>query len=416
MDTVEQDLARREAEPRRGPRLPALSEELREAVRYAGLVFLSVRIGVGLLVVLGMGLVPANAQNQDGQLLDRFNQVQARGWAMFLGAWERWDAQWYLRIIDGGYPLDDIRAAFFPVYPMLSWVVRPLVGGSTLGAATLVANLSYLGALILLFRLTEVERDRAFAKRAVLYLAVAPMGFFLLAPYTEALFLLLALGVFWCARHQRWLPAGLLGALASGTRSVGFVLALPVAVEALQAARAAGDRRSAVRTLLAGLTGAALVPLGLLAYLGWWELRAGDGLFPIRLQETHWAHVRAWPWTTLWTGVRQGTTGIAEFSNGYPQLDLVLVAVALAGTVWALRRLPPSYGLWTLASVLLPLVTPTPFRVLISAPRYFVVVFPLTWAIARFAERFRAHDLVVAASAGLLGLLAVLHVTNYYVY
>ncbi len=146
------------------------------------------------------------------------------------------------------------------------------------------------------------------------------------------------------------------------------------------------------------------MPLGLLAYLGWWELRAGDGLFPIRLQETHWAHVRAWPWTTLWTGVRQGTTGIAEFSNGYPQLDLVLVAVALAGTVWALRRLPPSYGLWTLASVLLPLVTPTPFRVLISAPRYFVVVFPLTWAIARFAERFRAHDLVVAASAGLLGL------------
>lgn len=415
MDTVEQELSRG-APPRPRPRLPALSEDLREALRYAGLVFLAVRAGVGLLVVLGMGLVPPNAQNQDGELLDRFNQVQDRGWAMLLGAWERWDAQWYLRIIDGGYPPDDIRGAFFPVYPMLSWVVRPLVGGSSLAAATLVANLAYLGALVVLFRLTEAERDRAFAKRTVLYLAVAPMGFFLLAPYTESLFLLLALGLFWFARRRQWLLAGLLGALASGTRSIGFVLALPVAVEALQAARAEGDRRSQVRTLLAGLLGAAIVPLGLVAYLGFWELRAGDGLFPIRLQETHWQHVRAWPWSTLWTGIEQGTTRIAEFSSGYPQLDLVLVGVALAGTVWALRALPPSYSLWTLASVLLPLMTPTPFRVLISAPRYFLVVFPLTWAVARFAERFRAHDLVVAASAGLLGLLAVLHVTNYFVY
>ena len=149
VDTVDQDLRAVEPVVAAPAGRLVVSTDLREALRYAGWVFLGVRVGLGLLALLGLSLVPAN-----GELLDRFEQVQEPGWGMLLGAWERWDAQYYLRIIDAGYPIGDARAAFFPLYPMLAWVVRPLVGGSSLAAALVVSNLALFAALVVLYRLT----------------------------------------------------------------------------------------------------------------------------------------------------------------------------------------------------------------------------------------------------------------------
>jgi hypothetical protein len=52
------------------------------------------------------------------------------------------------------------------------------------------------------------------ARRTVLLISIFPSAFFLFAPFTEALFLALAV---WCiamARERRWLLAGALGFLA----------------------------------------------------------------------------------------------------------------------------------------------------------------------------------------------------------
>jgi hypothetical protein len=384
--------------------------ELLAAVRYAGVVFLSVRVGVGLLALLGQAIIPSS-----GALANRFGEVPPAGWGRLLSAWERWDGQWYLRIIDAGYaPADDPPSAWFPVYPYLARLVRPVLGDSSIVAALVVSNLAFLAALVLFHRLTAAEYDEGRARRAVLYLAISPCALFFLAPYSESLFLLFALATFWAARRQRWALAGLAGALASGTRSVGFLLALPVAIEALRAARSR-QGRARWSTLLRGAGGAALVPAGLVAYLAYWEVRRGDALFPLRVQRTSWGHEPWWPWRTLAEGVRQARF-LGEYPNGHFQLDVLLVGFALGLAVWVLWRTPLSYSVWTVASMLVPLSTPIPNRVLLSDPRYFLVLFPLTWALVHLAERLRAHVAVVAVSSGLLTLLTVLHVTDHPVF
>ena len=93
-------------------------------------------------------------------------------------------------------------------------------------------------------------------------------------------------------------------------------------------------------------------------------------------------------------------------------LAAVVVLLVLAAAVWATLRLRPSYAVYTWLSVLMPLTLVFGARPLMSTPRYYLVVFPMIWALARFAERWRAHDLVVIVSAGSMGLLGLLFATG----
>ena len=69
------------------------------------------------------------------------------------------------------------------------------------GGATLVANVSFLLALILLYGLTTLEYTEDIARRSVVLLASFPASFVFMAPYSESLFLLSSLAAFWWARR-----------------------------------------------------------------------------------------------------------------------------------------------------------------------------------------------------------------------
>src|SRR5215210_1703766 len=160
----------------------------------------------------------------------------------------RWDSVWYLRIADSGYgrnaspgsghrPLlaqDSMpRAAFFPLYPLLVRGVGTLFGGShgaLLAAAYLISLVAFLGALALLHRLAELELGRRLARPTLLLLSVFPAAVYIGAPYSESLFLLLAVGAFYAARSGSWAWAGACAALASATRSAGLLLLIPLAM------------------------------------------------------------------------------------------------------------------------------------------------------------------------------------------
>ena len=117
-----------------------------------------------------------------------------------------------------------------------------------------------------------VTRDfnRRVANRTVLYLSVFPTAFFLFAPFTEAIFLALALGAVYAIRTDRpgfaLVPALLVGL----TRPQGVLVSIPLGWEALRIIRAGrfepGTRRN---TVLAGAT--ALAPI-----VGFRELRRAE--------------------------------------------------------------------------------------------------------------------------------------------
>ena len=97
---------------------------------------------------------------------------------------------WYLRIADSGYggtawlrpgqsprlaPSSAPRAAFFPLYPLLVRAAATPFGaseGALLVAAYAVSLAAFLGALVLLYRLTELELGRRLARPTLLLLAV----------------------------------------------------------------------------------------------------------------------------------------------------------------------------------------------------------------------------------------------------
>jgi hypothetical protein len=332
----------------------------------------------------------------------------------------RWDTVWFLAIADGGYGDDPARPAFFPLYPLLARAVGTPVGSSLVGGIV-VSWLAYLVALAVLHRLASLElRDPRAARYAVLACALFPMAFFHTAVYSEGLFLALSLGAVYAARRGAWVWAGALGALAAGTRSAGVLLVVPLALLHLQARRDAGLPllRAPVREHLP-LATVALVPLGMLAFCGWFAVTGGEARAPLDAQQV-WFREFSGPFVGLWDGwvaayqgARQLLSGAREpvfftQAGGDPfvvaQENLVLFAFLLAcvpAIIGVVRRLPPAYGAYVVAALVLPLSTPVTPQPLMSIPRFLAVLFPLYlwagWSLARRGPRVAGALLGVSA-------------------
>lgn len=381
--------------------------DLKAGFFYCLKVFLVVRGGLFLLGLVGVALLPANAHSG----LPGWQLIEGPGWSNLFTAWERWDALWFLQIATRGYAEGDFSAAFFPLYPLLIRAVSPLLGGHPFAAAMLISNAAFLGALTVFYELTRGEFGHEMARRSVLYMAVFPTAYFLGAPYTESLFLLLALGAFLAARRGRWEIAGACGALAAATRSIGIVLILPLAVEAFLQWRK--NRRGPAFAI--ALFWSAFVAVGTLTYLFFWERANGDWLTPLN-DQNGWLREFSWPWQSLRGGTKVAFDFIGVYSGGYHQLDWLFVILGLAVIAWAAVRLRPTYALYAIACFVIPLFFVFGGRPFMSFPRFLLLVFPVYWGLARFGERFRAHEAVVAASAAGLGMMTLLFVNWYWVF
>ncbi len=322
----------------------------------------------------------------------------------------RWDTVWFLGIADDGYGTDPARPAFFPVYPLLARAVGAPLGSSLLGGIV-VSWVAFLVALVLLHRLAEIEfGDLRAARFAVLACALFPMAFFHTAVYSEGLFLALSIGAVYCARTGGWAWAGTLGALAAGTRSAGVLLVVPLALLYVRERRKTEGSgwwrpsREHLRVLWI-----ALVPLGTLAFCGWFWARGGSVTAPLDAQKVWFREfsgpfVGFWDgWVAAYQGARQLLSGARDpvyftKSGGDPfvtaQDNLVLFAFLLAAVpaiVGVLRRLPLAYGAYVMVALALPLSTPVTPQPLMSVPRFLAVLFPLYlsagWWLAGAAPR-----------------------------
>jgi hypothetical protein len=327
----------------------------------------------------------------------------------------RWDAAWYLRIADSGYAGSDVRAAFFPLYPLLVRTVAAPFGASPaalLIAAYAVALAAFLGALVLLHRLVTLELGRPMAQPVLLLLAVFPAAVFFGAPYSESLFLLLAVGAFYAARMGRWAWAGAAAAGAAATRSAGVLLLIPM-VMLWWTSRP--RRRGDAAWLLLG-------PLGLAAYAAFLGLAEGDAWRFLDVQDA-WSRELTIPLGGAWDGLTAAVDGARQLLSGQREvvyfeqaagdpyriaaINLMLfgaLVFAVVACLGCLRRLPKAYGAWVAVSLVLPLTFPVKPQPLMSLPRFLAVLFPLFMWLALWSEERRATARVAAVSALGLGL------------
>ncbi len=386
----------------------------------------------------------------------------------------RWDSAWYLVIAHYGYRPElgtytSARDAFFPLYPLGLRALSDLGGLQAVLAGVLFSLAAFALALYCLHRLTTLELAGSgrpgsgdVAGLAVLVTALAPMAFYFSAVYSESLYLALSVGLFLCARRGRWAWAGVLGALAVATRSTGLVLALPALMlylygprqdrlpdfdSARAARRPGGDRARAIADLgrrlracrpryklRADVLWLALLPAGLGLYMAYLGLSGGDTLAPFHAQGI-WGRHFAGPYVGVWDGARAAFEGARQLLSAqrahvyYPAAagspfvsaghNLMLLAFLLAAVplfVLALRVLPLAYGVYAIAALALPLSYPVPAQPLMSLPRFLVVLFPLSIALAVWlAAHPRARVPALATSALLMAFFVAQFATWHWV-
>jgi len=333
------------------------------------------------------------------------------GWlGALVNPWAHWDGVWYVKIATGGYAEADGSTAFFPLYPMLLRYVGVLFGGNLVVAGIFISLLCYAGCVWLLYRLVRSDFDDATASRAVIYLSISPLAFFLQAVYTESLFLFLSLACFVFAREGRWRVAGMMGLFATLTRSTGILLLIPMAYYYYQRRDWSLRRTDAhvanllmvVEGLLVWMTYLALVfgrPLAFSTAQARWERGAAAPNYTIAraFSATFSGFTEALSaeyYRVFWEVPRPGSAYSAAATNLF---NLLFFAAAALLLWYGARRLPAAYSWYAIAALAYPLFFPSALVPLLSYPRFTLTVFPLFVSLALFTRGYpRRHWIVVA--------------------
>lgn len=367
----------------RPSRLDRLPEGFLDAVG----LFLTMRIALGLvaLYLWWKGGLPGPCHFE----------LARNGWVTFppladegagfplVGVWQRWDACWYSKIAWFGYEPFEMSANFWPLFPGLTGVTARILGGSVAFAGLIVSAVAYIGAMTGLHRLVARDFETTIARRTVLFISIFPSAFFLFAPFTEALFLALAVWSIAMARERRWLLAGVLGILAGLTRIQGVFLVLPLGWEAFVAAGVTTWRpwRSArlpaieTRQLVRGGLAAAGPLLGFGAFFAYSASVAGQT--PLDTQDA-WGGKEFFP---PWDVAAAAWQWTLDRHDPLQFLNLALLVLFGLLLIAGLRRLPIAYTLFALPQLVLlaTRIQPTP---LTSTNRYLLVIFPMFVVLA----------------------------------
>lgn len=312
--------------------------------------------------------------------------------------WERWDARHLLDIAQNGYDGAVTTAqpeAFFPLFPLLARAVGAL-GTSPVIAGLIVSTVATVVALAYLHRMAEEEVGAGTGRRAALYLAFFPTAVFLVAPYTESLFLAGAIPAFYFARRRRWLWVGPPAAVAMGSRAVGVFLLAGLAVEFLR------QRPLAVTRVYEAAIALTTGVLPLLAYGAWLRAHRGSAFAFFEAQEAGWGRAFTSPYDSLLN------TWHTWNNAGYPtnwlliwRLEVVAAFVGVAFVVWALARREWGFATF-MAGSLAALVTSAWFY---SIPRMLLTLFPVYLFLASATRRRPGlHEPLLACSAVLATL------------
>jgi hypothetical protein len=353
------------------------------------------------------------------QTADRYAGYSYLDGPEWLDAWFQGDSGWYQHIASAGYsytPGQQSPIAFFPVYPLLVRGLGGLLDGDYSTAAGLLTLVCAAGVVILF---ADWVRSRVAPRAAVVAVAILllyPYSFFLYGSgYSDASYLLSALGAFALLERRHYVLAGLVGALATAGRPVGVAVAVGLVFRALEllaqdrAARreadvlvgvpagppAGGsldadlDRRPApvpfrelvqavplVRWRQAALL---LSGAGLVAWMVYLGVQFGDPVAFATVQGAPGWNQEGGPRTwfkvpffgAIYYGIWDDVVLVV------PQALAALVAVLLVRTVW--RRFGWGYAAYTFVSLAIPLIGTKDFM---GTGRYVLAAYPVLAAAA----------------------------------
>ena len=315
------------------------------------------------------------------------------------------DGNWYLGIASSGYErkaFDDTdyhNWVFFPLYPVLlrsaSWLTGELpVTGILLSHVFFFFALLFLHKTALAFGL-----DPSAANRTIFYLAIFPASYFFSLPLTESLFLLLTVATFYWAKTDRWWLAGLCGALATATRSMGVVLMPALALMYIEQYRTLWPPRKALLAIC-------LVPTGLLSFMIFLRAITGNALaFAGALKA--WGRAPSFFLFPLLDYLLNPLDVVGPWNPNF--LNFGAATMVLICGVVLLRRRLYSLACYTLLSELIALST----VMLQSQARYAMVVFPAFMVVATWGRNSTFDTILRTISIALLTVMSGLFAAHF---
>lgn len=303
----------------------------------------------------------------------------------------RFDTTMYVQIAESGYdhaiPLKPdgtpgtSNLAFFPLFPILIKVFGAVLPFSPGVVGLLVAwGASLLAAWGIFMVGDHLGGRRVGILLAVLW-GVLPHAVVESMAYTESIFTAFAAWSLYAVMTRRWLTAGVLCLVSGLVRPTAAALALAVGVGALIALWQ--RRESWWRPVL----GAALAPLGLLAYVGWVGLRLGRADGYLRVQDAWGSSFDGGEFTV------RTMTYVATHRNMSIALYMVTV-VLLVGLALLLMAHAQPWPLWVYSLTILLLTAGTD-GYYHSKGRLMLPAFTLLLPAAQGLAKARTRSLVV---------------------
>jgi hypothetical protein len=332
--------------------------------------------------------------------------------ALIDSVFDRWDVVNYELIARDGYGAAEHYAVWFPALPGLmrigDWFGIPYWLTGTLIVIPCAAAMAWL-----FYHLVRIDFGPAISRDATVFLLVFPSAMFLFVPYTEAMFMLLAVASFYFARQRNWAAAAIAAGLSTGVRSTGMFLAPALLVEYL----ASVDWQP--RRIQADVAWLALCPLGLFAYMGFLEWRLDDALAFYHQQDNvpHAETIAAQKGLidfipSLIDDVRViylTESGSERYTNIAGLVGISFFVASLGGMLY--YRIRASYIVFSVLAVAASL----PLGRLDSLNRYILYAFPMFIVLALLAERWpQARTPWLVLSLGLLYLSVVRFATGYW--
>jgi Gpi18-like mannosyltransferase len=352
---------------------------LKRAAGYAFKMFIALRVGT-LVWVLLLSLIGGRTPSEPEVLCRRSALLEGNlDLGVGLGTWLRWDTICYLIIAEAGYANPGLTV-WPPLYPLLirlfSFVFTPPVL-----AALVISSLATWVAFFLLYLLVTHSHNETTAKNTLFLYTVYPFAFFLVAGYTESLFLALVIGCFLLARKKDWLWAGVLAGLATLTRNQGILLSAVLLWEGMLQYREGQSlhRKDIFKILFA--SSLPVLTFGAFALYIYKGLNAG---WPWDTLSAIWGQYSGFPWEGVIGNMRQLLT-LPRSQDLYwlptTVLDLILAILIPIVLIIHRRAIRSTYLIFAWLLVFIALVKLGPENTLVSFSRYIIAAFPFFVAI-----------------------------------
>ncbi|HVF52962.1 MAG TPA: mannosyltransferase family protein [Actinomycetota bacterium] len=316
----------------------------------------------------------------------------------FRAMWTRWDALHFQQVAELGYTAagtDPHATAFFPLFPMLMRLLN-FAGIPFVVAGMLISAGASIVAFAFLYRWAEEEIGPGAGHRSVLYLAFFPTAVFLVAPYSEALFMAGAIPAFYYGRKGQWHLAAFPAAVATGARFAGAFLLVGLALEFVRQKDWTPKRvGNAALALVVGT-------LPLVAYGAYLERIKGDFFYYFTDQREGWGRGFVGPidsfkntWNTF-----EGAGYPANFIFAW-RVEIIAAIGGLAFVAWALMRREWGYAGF-MGTFMASLITSSWYY---SIPRMMLSFFPIMLLVAAYThKRQDVHEVILIVGAALASM------------